>query len=62
MAEKHGESSTCRLRRKSPFKWPKIQLLLNLQRLTTKSDIDNYVEKLKTKLYAFLKDGGVKID
>lgn len=30
--------------------------------LTTKSDIDNYVEKLKTKLYAFLKDGGVKID
>jgi hypothetical protein len=30
--------------------------------LTTKSDVDNYVEKLKAKLYAFLKDGGVKID
>jgi hypothetical protein len=30
--------------------------------LTTKSDIDNYLEKLKTKLYSFLKDGGVKID
>ncbi len=30
--------------------------------LKTKSDIDNYIENLRSKLYAYIKNGGVKID
>jgi hypothetical protein len=47
--------------KKEPIKVDK-NAIVESATLETKADIDNYIDKLKTKLYGFLKDGGVKID